>query len=173
MKYLKLSTSEIENELSFERSQFFGSPCFPENFLEKNKVEDDFFLIQINLSEAFDEILPKKGFIYIFLKIDEMPILPKVFYTDTETDEIYQNINEDFNMEDPSAIYINFDNNSEESVGRIGYVNDDEVELLKIDLSKMPKSFPNFCHENCKIAFRMTKSELVALDFTNVKMHLI
>ncbi len=172
MKNFKVLPKETETEENSEKSKFFGSPSFPNDFLERNNLNDDFFLMQLNLSELEEKILPSEGFIYIFLKIDNIPVIPKVFYSNLENTEIYENINEEFNMQDSSAIFIEFDDVPGQA-GSVLKCNDTEVVLLEIDTKKMPTTFPNFCHQDCKIVFTMNLLDLKNLDFSKVKMQIV
>lgn len=167
MIYFNILTNIEENDSTIEKSKFFGSPVFPKDFLETNNLNDDFFFLQLNLKEIsdYETLLPKEGYIYIFLKIDTNPIVPKVFYTNQEIEEEYEDINEDFNMEDSKAKFLQFC--IEETGNNLLFEETEYISLITLDMEKVPTGFPNFNQTKGKIKVLIKKIDLQNLDFTN------
>ena len=85
MNSIRLQTKYAENELPIGASKLFGNPDVPQGFewpyIEVDGEEYDLsFIGQINLSEVAkydkDGLLPKKGMLYFFYDLDEMPFSP-------------------------------------------------------------------------------------------------
>lgn len=170
MLHFEIINNVEENDENIEQTKFFGSPIFPEKFLEKNNVENDFFFLQINLNDLnyISEFLPNKGMLYFFLDINENPIRPKVFYTTEELVEIYEDINEDFNMENCKAMFIQENKKSTNVI----LENEEEniITLISIDLEDVPQDFPKFNLNKGKVRFLIEKEHLVKRDFSNVTL---
>lgn len=169
MHKFKLLEDILENDENIENSKFFGSPVFPENFLENNNVENDFFLLQLNLKEYEDKILPVDGYLYFFLDLSTVRPKPKVFYTSQELVEIYEDINEDFNMESSKALFIKKDDNT----NNLLFENkNDEFILLQINVDDVPLSFPRFNLTHGLIKFIIKNDDLKKMNFSNVLLQL-
>lgn len=169
MYKFKLLEDILENDENIENSKFFGSPVFPENFLENNNVENDFFLLQLNLKEFEEKILPADGYLYFFLDLSTARPKPKVFYTNLELVEIYEDINEDFNMESSKALFIKKDDNT----NNLLFENkNDEFILLQINVDDVPLSFPRFNLTHGLIKFIIKKDDLKIMNFLNVSLQL-
>ena len=98
---IRLKTKYIENKISVGASKLFGAPDIFEGFewpsIEVDGEEYDLsFIGQINLKDVaqydVDGLLPKKGMLYFFYDLDEMPFDPcnlnacKVIYHDNDDD---------------------------------------------------------------------------------------
>lgn len=168
MLHFKILTNIEETDENIEQSKFFGSPIFPEKFLEENGVENDFFFLQINLKDLnyFNGLLPSEGMLYFFLDIKDNPLKPKVFYKKDELVEIYEDINEDFNMANYKAMFLI---KSDESSNVILEDKDDNIiTLLKINLEEVPQDFPKFNQTKGNVKFLIEKEKLEKLDFSQV-----
>lgn len=85
MNSIRLKTKYVEHELQIGASKLFGNPDVFEGFewpcIEEDGEKYDLsFIGQINLSEVAkydkDGLLPKKGMLYFFYDLDEMPSDP-------------------------------------------------------------------------------------------------
>ena len=105
MSSIRLKTKHIDEKLPIGSSKFFGTPDIYEGFvwptIEIDGEEYDLsFVGQINLKDVtkYDKegLLPKKGMLYFFYDLDEMPFDPndlnacKVIYH--ESDEHLESI---------------------------------------------------------------------------------
>ncbi len=167
MYKFKILTNIQETDENLDNSKFFGSPVFPENFLENNNLENDFFFFMLNLNEYQNSLFPQNGFLYFFLNLDHNPCTPKVIYTTDELVEVYDNINEDFNMEDSNALFIE---KCDESNNALFLEKESTVILLQIDLDFVPLSFPRFNKTSGKIVFEISKEALTKKDFSCVSL---
>lgn len=181
--YFKIRKIEEENSSNYEISKMFGSPVFPTDFFEKNKLNDDFFLIQINLAEIKDlqDVLPKEGYLYFFLNILEYPYIPKVFYTNEEITTVYDDINEVFEeMGDYHGYELVFGDNSEDAHFILGDIDQDldldceintegYVTLLQIDSLNLPNGICQLGEPDGWYIFLIKENDLKNLNFKNVK----
>lgn len=167
MYKFKILTNTQETDENLDNSKFFGSPVFPDKFLEKNNLENDFFFFVLNLNEYQNSVFPQNGFLYFFLNLDHNPCTPKVIYTTDELIEVYDNINEDFNMEDSNALFIEKSNDSNNA---LFLEKESTVVLLQIDLDCVPVSFPRFNKTSGKILFELLKEDVVKKDFSRVTL---
>lgn len=180
--YFKIRKMEVEDSSNYEISKMFGSPVFPTDFFEKNKLNDDFFLLQINLEEIKDmqNILPKEGYLYFFLNILEYPYVPKVLYTKEEITTVYDDINEVFEeMGDYHGYELVFGSDDEGhfiigdidpnldldcEIDTTGYVT-----LLQIDSLNLPNNICQLGEPDGWYIFLIKEDDLRNLNFKNVK----
>lgn len=157
-------------------SKFFGSPTMPEEWLENDTVgDDDFFFCQLRVSEFknrdTNSLLPKGGFIYIFLTEKDGEYIPNVRYCEDEPDTIIDDFNVGFDLpEDIEADFSIdfFDTDNAEDGTRLIVENGDEITLLQYD--PLDDNMPEFLADTEKIAyFKISKDNLKNLDFSNVK----
>ncbi len=157
-------------------SKFLGAPTMPEEWLSDGTIgDDDFFFCQLRFSEfcSFDKknTIPQKGFLYIFLREDGDSYIPNVCYTDTEPDTLIDDFNAGFDfLGDTSAEYSidYFETESSADGTRLFAEEGEDIHILQYD--PLDDNMPEFLSETEKIAyFTITKEELSALDFSNVR----
>ncbi len=156
-------------------SKFFGSPTMPEEWLADGTVgDDDFFFCQLKTAEfkKFDKenIIPEKGFIYIFLTEKDGEYVPNVRYSTTEPDTLIDDFNAGFDfLGDTEAEYsIDYFETDDSTDGtRLFVKNGDEIILLQYD--PLDDNMPEFLSETEKIGyFKIKEADLKSLDFSKV-----
>ncbi len=156
-------------------SKFFGSPTMPEEWLENGIIgEDDFFFCQLKLAEfkKYDksDIVPEKGFIYIFLTEKNGDFIPNVQYFDGEPDALIDDFNAGFDFLGDTETEYSIDYYETDSCedGSALFVKDgDEITILQYD--PLDDNMPDFLSETEKIGyFKINASDLKSLDFSNV-----
>lgn len=157
-------------------SKFFGAPTMPEEWLTDGTVgDDDFFFCQLKLSEFknFDgnALSDKTGFIYIFLTRNGEDYTPNVRYCEKEPETLIDDFNAGFEIFDEmeTDFSIDFFETQNTSDGTAILVEKgEEITLLQYD--PLDSNMPEFLADTERIAhFKMTKSDLKKLDFSNVK----
>ena len=157
-------------------SKFFGAPTMPEEWLTDGTVgDDDFFFCQLKLSEFknFDgnALSDKPGFIYIFLTRNGEDYTPNVRYCEKEPETLIDDFNAGFEIFDEmeTDFSIDFFETQNTSDGTAILVEKgEEITLLQYD--PLDSNMPEFLADTERIAyFKMTKSDLKKLDFSNVK----
>ena len=170
-----ITVEKAHGEYDPGTSKFFGSPTMPEGWLEDGTVgDDDFFFCQLKLSEfkKLDEnnIMPDKGFIYIFLTEKDGEYIPNVQYFDGEPDALIDDFNAGFDfIEDTEAEYSidYFETDSAEDGSRLFIKNGNEITILQYD--PLDDNMPDFLAETEKIGyFRIELEDLKNLDFSKV-----
>ncbi len=160
-------------------SKFFGSPTMPEEWLEDGTVGDeDFFFCQLKLSEfkALDKnnIIPEKGFIYIYMTESNGSYIPNVRYCSNEPDTIIDDFNAGFDfLGDTEAEYSIdfFEANETEDTSFIFKKEGENVTLLKYD--PLDDNMPEFLSETEKAGcFTVSEKDLKNLDFSKVKFEI-
>lgn len=183
--YFKLTKILKESPETFEKSKILGSPVFPKDFIERNDLEDKYFVMQLNLSELniynSNTILPSQGFLYFFLDVNTYPYKPSVIYTSEEVIEVYDDINdiyEDFG--DYHGYMIEFDDNPECGHYLLGDINQDldldcefdttgYVTLLEIDSLNLPENCMQIGQPDGWYIFLIKEKDLRNLNFKKVK----
>lgn len=177
---------EKENEETFEKSKILGSPVFPDGFYEENNLDDLLFVMQLNLNDLNakypNNLLPKNGFLYIFLDVDEYPYEPYVFYTNKETKVVYDDFNDIFDDEfgDYRGYELVFNDNDEDSNYILGDIDCDlgldceidtsgYVVLLQIDSLSLPTNVLTLGQPDGYYVFLIKESDLKNKNFNNVK----
>lgn len=77
-----LERVELEPNEMLDTSKVFGAPAFPKDFMNRHRLNEDYFFAQINLDELkeYDTPLPKEGMLYFFLRWQKYNIKPEGFY---------------------------------------------------------------------------------------------
>lgn len=157
-------------------SKFFGSPTMPEEWLEDGTVgEDDFFFCQLKISEFKNRdaqnLLPEKGFIYIFLSEKDGDYIPNVRYFDGEPDTIIDDFNSGFDLPEDVETDFSIDFFDTENCNdgtRLLVDNGDTVTLLQYD--PLDDNMSEFLSETEKIAYlTISKTDLKNRDFSNTE----
>ena len=179
IKYTVIREGNEQNK-DLDRSKIFGSPTFPSDFMNKKKLNDDYFFAQINLDEIKDyqDVLPKEGMLYFFLRPTKYSFKAKVIYSKEELAEVMGEVNEMFgDLCFNDALYMNF-NEGEGHNYLLGEFDqevpeadrDDYVVLLKVDpLNILASDFPIFANPDDELYFVIDKEDLKNLNFKNVK----
>ncbi len=180
----KLKKIEIENETNYKKSKIGGSPVFPLGFFQKQNLDEDLFIAQINLSEINNQLLPKKGFLYFFLNIDMYPYVPKVLYTDEEVREVFENINEGFEdygeiegyeivpSNDDTGLLFCSEVHQNLALELESYIEVDAnelISLLEFDSLELPFNVLNLGTPDGWYLFLIKKEDLKKLDFSKVE----
>ncbi len=175
----KLVKIDKEDESNFECSKIGGSPVFPLGFLEKNGVYDDLFIAQLNLAELNLPRLPKQGFLYFFLNVDEYPYQAKVLYSNEQVREVFELINEHFDdFGDPSAYKI-VPTDEQTGLGICTQFNpnldldcvirtEGALNLLELDSLELPFGVLTLGQPDGWYLFVIDDDDLAELDFSNV-----
>ena len=176
-----LERVELEPNEMLDTSKLFGAPAFPKDFMNRHRLNDDYFFAQINLEELkeYDTPLPKSGMLYFFLRFQKYNIKPIVIYSNEELYEMMEDVNEVFeelNFKD--ALYMKFC-----PQGESGYLldefdqevpeadSDDYVVLLKVDpLNVLASDFPIFNNPDDEIYFVIKEEDLKQNNFKKVKL---
>lgn len=169
-----------EQNKDLDRSKLFGSPTFPLDFMSKKGLNDDYFFAQINLDEIKDyqNVLPKEGMLYFFLRPTKYSFKAKVLYTKEELGEVMGEVNEMFgDLCFNDALYMNFNEGEGHHYLLDGFDQevpeadrDDYVVLLKVDpLNVLASDFPIFNNPDDELYFVILKEDLEKLDFRKVK----
>lgn len=157
-------------------SKFFGSPTMPEEWLTNGLVGDeDFFFCQLKLSEFKNldtsNLLPEKGFLYVFLTEKGGTYVPNVRYCESEPDTIIDDFNAGFEISDEMETDFSIDFYSDYNAGDgtgLLIENGDETVLLQYD--PLDDGMPDFLAETEKIAYLKIDTEaLKKLDFSDVR----
>ena len=176
-----LERVELEPNDMLDTSKVFGAPAFPKDFMNKHRLNEDYFFAQINLDELkeYDTPLPKTGMLYFFLRWKTFNIKPVVIYSNEELYEVMDDVNEVFGELDfKDALYMKFC-----SQGESGYLldgfdqevpeadRDDYIVLLKVDpLNVLASDFPIFANPDDEIYFVISEEDLKANNFRKVKL---
>ena len=176
-----LERVELEPNDMLDTSKLFGAPTFPKDFMNKHRLNEDYFFAQINLDELkdYDTPLPKVGMLYFFLRWQKYDIKPVVIYSKEELYEVMDDVNEVFEELDfKDALYMKF-----AKQGKSGYLldefdqevpeadRDDYIVLLKVDpLNVLASDFPIFANPDDEIYFVIDKNDLSANNFKKVKL---
>ena len=179
MNSIRLKTSYKDEKLPVGASKLFGAPDIFEGFewpsIEIDGDEYDMpFIAQINLAEAskYDEegLLPKKGMLYFFYDLDEMPYEPteenacKVIYHDSDEDlHAIRYIDED--GEDASFREMAIEFEGVES----GFLADDGETHLLLGEPSMDNGFWHECIDGWQMLFQLDSMETddVCINFTD------
>lgn len=156
-------------------SKFFGSPTMPEEWLADGTVgDDDFFFCQLKTAEfkKYDKenIVPEKGFIYIFLTEKDGEFIPNVRYSPAEPDTLIDDFNAGFDFlgdseTEYSIDYFETDDSTDGT--RLFVKNGDEITLLQYD--PLDDNMPEFLSQTEKIGyFKIKENDLKNLDFSKV-----
>ncbi len=154
-------------------SKFFGSPTMPEDWLNDGTVgDDDFFFCQLRLSEFANydncNLIPHKGFIYIFLAESEGSFIPNIQYCENEPDTLIDDFNAGFTEygDIETEFSIDFFETDDASDGtRLLIEKDDEIILLQYD--PLDDNMPEFLSETEGIAtFSLPLNALQAMDLS-------
>lgn len=176
---VKLKVEKAYGDYDYGTSKFFGAPTMPEEWLSDGTLsDDDFFFCQIKLSELREhtacELLPEKGFLYIFLTITEDGTFkPNVQLTSEEPNTLIDDFNLGFdflgNTDDEFSIDYSNESNSSETALFI----DDGDNYILLQYDPLDDNMPLFLQETEKQAiFTITKKDLENLDFSNVTFEL-
>ena len=176
-----LERVELEPNEMLDTSKLFGAPTFPQDFMTRNKLNDDYFFAQINLDELkdYDTPLPKTGMLYFFLRPTIHSWKPVVIYSNEELYEVMNDVNEVFGeYEFKDGLYMKFC-----PQGESGYLldefdqeipeadRDDYIVLLKVDpLNVLASDFPIFNNPDDEIYFVIKEKDLIANNFKKVKL---
>ena len=176
-----LERVELEPNEMLDTSKVFGAPAFPKDFMNRHRLNEDYFFAQINLDELkeYDTPLPKEGMLYFFLRWQKYNIKPVVLYSKEELYEVMNGVNEIFGELDfEDALYMKFCEQ-----GESGYLldefdqeipeadRDDYIVLLKVDpLNVLASDFPIFNNPDDEIYFVISKEDLLANNFKKVKL---
>ena len=180
---IKYTVTREDNEQNkdLDRSKIFGSPVFPKDFMNKKGLNDDYFFAQINLSEIadFQDVLPKEGMLYFFLRFNKYNITPKVFYSNDELEEVMGEVNEMFGeLYFNDALYMNFNEGEGDNYLLGGFDQevpeadrDDYIVLLKVDpLNILASDFPIFFNPDDELYFVITEEDLRNHNYKRVKL---
>ncbi len=171
-----ITVEKAHGEYDPGTSKFFGSPTMPEEWLSDGTVcDDDFFFCQLKLSEfaKYDthDLLPHKGFIYIFLSEKDGGFIPNIRYCEEEPDTLIDDFNAGFdNYGDIETEYsIDFFETDNSADGtRLLIENGAETDLLQYD--PLDDNMPEFLSETEKIAvISLSSEDLKKLDFSSCK----
>ena len=171
-----ITVEKAHGEYDPGTSKFFGAPTMPEEWLSDGTVgDDDFFFCQLRIAEfkKYDtaNLLPDKGFIYIFLTEDNGTYIPNVQYTSVEPDILIDDFNAGFDFSDDilTDFSIDFFETDEDTDGtRLLVEKDDKIILLQYD--PLDDNMPDFLAETEKIAYFLIDTEaLKNLDFSQVE----
>ena len=179
MSSIRLKTRYVEEELPVGASKLFGSPDVFEDFewptIEVEEEEYDLaFIGQINLKDVAkydtEGLLPKKGMLYFFYDLDEMPFEPsdlkacKVIYHDSD-EELIPTEYVDENEEDLSfrEMAIDFE------VVEDGFLADDEPTHLLLGVPSLDYGFAYDCIEGWQMLFQLDSMETddICINFTD------
>ena len=179
MSSIRLKTRSVEEELPVGASKLFGSPDVFEDFewptIEVEGEEYDLaFIGQINLKDVAkydtEGLLPKKGMLYFFYDLDEMPFEPsdlkacKVIYHDSD-EELIPTEYVDENEEDLSfrEMAIDFE------VVEDGFLADDEPTHLLLGVPSLDYGFAYDCIEGWQMLFQLDSIETddICINFTD------
>ena len=186
--YFKLTRQINEENSSLDRSKLLGAPVVPQGFLDDKLTDNDYFVAQINLEEiaSFDTLLPKKGFLYFFIDVEDNQT--KVLFTEEEPVEAITDINEAFDRDAYGAVealYMDFDESIEEGnailsdklddldVSDLLSMDDYEI-LLLLDSLYMPEgdekalTFASIAPYDGYYIFAIRKEDLKRHDFSHV-----
>ncbi len=157
-------------------SKFFGSPTMPENWLSDGTVsDDDFFFCQLRLSEfsKYDtqNLLPEKGFIYIFLTDNNGTFIPNIKYCKNEPDTLIDDFNTGFDgygdIETEYSIDF-FETDCCADGTRLLIDKGNEVVLLQYD--PLDDNMPEFLAETEGIAtITLSTENLANMDFCDIE----
>lgn len=179
MNSIRLKTSYKDEKLPVGASKLFGAPDIFEGFewpsIEIDGDEYDMpFIGQINLAEAskYDEegLLPKKGMLYFFYDLDEMPHEPceenacKVIYHDSDEDlHDIKYIDEDGEDASFREMAIEF-----ESV-ELGFFADEGETHLLLGVPSMDNGFWYECIDGWQMLFQLDSMETddICINFTD------
>ena len=181
--YFKLEEILNEDISTYEISKVSGSPALPTDFLEKHNLENDLFVMQINLTEIskYNKLLPSSGMIYIFLDVESFPYIPKVIYTTEEITTVYDDINEGFedytkvngyklkvtnSLDDGHYLFgeVDVDLDIEQEFDITGY-----KVLLSIDSLNLPYGVLRLGSPDNWYIFLIKEDDLINKDFSKVK----
>ena len=175
----KLKVEKAHGDYDYGTSKFLGAPTMPESWLSDGTLsDDDFFFCQIKLSELKEhttcELLPPKGFLYIFLTIQkDGTFKPNVRLCEDEPDTLIDDFNYGFDfLGDTDAEYsIDFTDEVSNAETALFIEENDNYILLQYD--PLDDNMPEFLQETEKQALlRISKSDLEKLDFSNVSFDL-
>ena len=175
----KLRAEKAHGDYDYGTSKFLGAPTMPENWLSDGTLsDDDFFFCQIKLSELREHtsctLLPPKGFLYIFLTIQEDGTFkPNVRLCEEEPDTLIDDFNYGFDfLGDTDDEYsIDFSGTSTDTETALFIEENENYILLQYD--PLDDNMPEFLQETEKQAvFRISKADLEKLDFSRVTFEL-
>ncbi len=176
---VKLKVEEAHGDYDYGTSKFLGAPTMPESWLSDGTLsDDDFFFCQIKLSELREHtsctLLPPKGFLYIFLTIQEDGTFkPNVRLCEEEPDTLIDDFNYGFDfLGDTDKEYsIDFSGVSADTETELFIEENENYILLQYD--PLDDNMPEFLQETEKQAvFRISKVDLENLDFSRVTFEL-
>ena len=176
---VKLKVEEAHGDYDYGTSKFLGAPTMPESWLSDGTLsDDDFFFCQIKLSELREHtsctLLPPKGFIYIFLTIQENGTFrPNVRLCEEEPDTLIDDFNYGFDfLGDTDKEYsIDFSGVSADTETEL-FIEDNENYIL-LQYDPLDDNMPEFLQETEKQALlRISKTDLEKLDFSRVSFEL-
>jgi uncharacterized protein YwqG len=176
---VKLKVEEAHGDYDYGTSKFLGAPTMPESWLADGTLsDDDFFFCQIKLSELREStnctLLPAKGFLYIFLTIQEDGTFkPNVRLYEEEPDTLIDDFNYGFDFlgDTDSEYSIDFvDENSDTETAL--FIEDGENYIL-LQYDPLDDNMPEFLQETEKLAiFKISKDDLEKFDFSKVSFEL-
>lgn len=173
----KVKNDYLNNEDKLINSKLMGVPVFPLNFFDAYGLDTFMFIGMINLEQIkmYNLPLPKEGFIYFFLDIDESPMVPKVIYCNQPLAEAAVDFNDYYDeFGHIDAYHMKFCEGTNQFLGEFtidnlkSITNEDYVCLLKIDKDNLPEDFPIFDSFNGPSYYLIKKDELKDLNFNNV-----
>lgn len=181
--YFKVKKIEKESYSTFDKSKMFGSPVFPRKFFKKHRLDNYFFLMQVNLKdlEGKQEYLPSIGYLYFFLDISSYPYYPKVIYSNEEVIEVYDDINEIFSeYGDYHGYELVFDFEGDSGNYLLGNIDEDldldseldttgYISLLQLDSLSLPEGMCQLSQPDGWYIFLIKKEDLENLNFRKVK----
>ena len=176
---VKLKVEEAHGDYDYGTSKFLGAPTMPESWLSDGTLsDDDFFFCQIKLSELREHtsctLLPPKGFLYIFLTIQENGTFrPNVRLCEEEPDTLIDDFNYGFDfLGDTDKEYsIDFSGVSADTETEL-FIEDNENYIL-LQYDPLDDNMPEFLQETEKQALlRISKTDLEKLDFSRVSFEL-
>ena len=176
---IKLRVEKAHGDYDYGTSKFLGAPTMPEEWLSDGTLsDDDFFFCQIKLAELRAHtactLLPEKGFLYIFLTINEDGTFkPNVQLCNDEPDTLIDDFNYGFDfLGDTDTEYsIEFSDVSDNSETALFIDDGDNYIILQYD--PLDDNMPEFLQETEKQAiFKISKSDLEKLNFSNVSFEL-
>ena len=182
--YFKLKRIDKETPSTFVKSKILGSPVFPMDYFNKHNLDDKYFVMQINLEELTkykkDHLLPKVGYLYLFLDVASYPFKPVVLYTNDEVECVYDDINENFlEYGDYFGYELNFCDNDKFAHYILGEIDldmdlDCEIDttgyvvLLQFDSLELPNNVLQLGNYDGWYIFLIKEEDLKNHNFENV-----
>lgn len=176
---VKLKVEEAHGDYDYGTSKFLGAPTMPESWLSDGTLsDDDFFFCQIKLSELREHtsctLLPPKGFLYIFLTIQENGTFrPNVRLCEEEPDTLIDDFNYGFDFLGDTDKEYSIDFNGVSADTETALFIEDKENYILLQYDPLDDNMPEFLQETEKQALlRISKTDLEKLDFSRVSFEL-